>query len=138
MKLPPVGLLVLCFGAGLATGLARFPDPSLVIPALLVLAVALRGREILSLLVAGAFVGQLAAVAAWHGEGGSCASFLPKGSQTLTIVPLDSTTLVQLGDDERERLQKYKSPLTTALEALYRLWLESPKTEPFVRPEPPG
>jgi purine nucleosidase len=46
----------------------------------------------------------------------------------LTIVPLDSTTLVQLNDDERERLQGYRSPLTTALEALYRLWLESPKT----------
>ena len=46
----------------------------------------------------------------------------------LTIVPLDSTTLVQLNDDEREKLQEYRSPLTTALEALYRLWLKSPKT----------
>jgi len=44
----------------------------------------------------------------------------------LTIVPLDSTTLVQLKDDERRRLSKYRSPLTQSLEALYRLWLENP------------
>src|SRR5262249_56599765 len=53
----------------------------------------------------------------------------------LTIVPLDSTTLVQLGDDERERLQKYKSPLTTALEALYRLWPRKPQN-PETAPRP--
>jgi inosine-uridine nucleoside N-ribohydrolase len=46
----------------------------------------------------------------------------------LTIVPLDSTTHVRLGDAERERLQKYSSPLTFALEALYRLWLEKPQS----------
>jgi inosine-uridine nucleoside N-ribohydrolase len=45
----------------------------------------------------------------------------------LTIVPLDSTTLVQLKDEERQKLQAYNSPLTSSLEALYRLWLESPK-----------
>jgi len=44
----------------------------------------------------------------------------------LTIVPLDSTTLVQLKDDERRLLSKYRSPLTQSLEALYRLWLENP------------
>ena len=32
----------------------------------------------------------------------------------LTIVPLDSTTHVKLSDVERERLQKYSSPLTFA------------------------
>lgn len=46
----------------------------------------------------------------------------------LTIVPLDSTTHVKLSDRERERLQKYPSPLTFALEALYRLWLENPQS----------
>ena len=46
----------------------------------------------------------------------------------LTIVPLDSTTHVRLSDTERERLQKYSSPLTFALEALYRLWLEKPQS----------
>jgi inosine-uridine nucleoside N-ribohydrolase len=46
----------------------------------------------------------------------------------LTIVPLDSTTHVRLSDAERERLQKYPSPLTFALEVLYRLWLEKPQS----------
>ena len=46
----------------------------------------------------------------------------------LTIVPLDSTTHVKLSDAERDKLQKYSSPLTFALEALYRLWLEKPQS----------
>lgn len=45
----------------------------------------------------------------------------------LTIVPLDSTTHVQLADRERERLKQHRSPLTVSLEALYRLWIESPQ-----------
>lgn len=45
----------------------------------------------------------------------------------LTIVPLDSTTKVVLQQDERERLRKHRTPLTTSLEALYRLWLEKPE-----------
>lgn len=44
----------------------------------------------------------------------------------ITIVPLDSTTKVTLKQEERERLLKRPTPLTTALEALYRLWLEKP------------
>jgi inosine-uridine nucleoside N-ribohydrolase len=44
----------------------------------------------------------------------------------LTIVPLDSTTQVQLKEEERQRLRAHRTPLTTALESLYRLWLESP------------
>lgn len=46
----------------------------------------------------------------------------------LTIVPLDSTTYVRLTDDERKQVRDYKSPLTYALESLYRLWLESPNS----------
>jgi purine nucleosidase len=46
----------------------------------------------------------------------------------LTIVPLDSTTHVTLNDAERDKLQKYPSPLTFALEVLYRLWLEKPQS----------
>jgi purine nucleosidase len=46
----------------------------------------------------------------------------------LTIVPLDSTTLVQLSDAERAQVARHDSPLTHALEALYRLWLESPRS----------
>jgi inosine-uridine nucleoside N-ribohydrolase len=44
----------------------------------------------------------------------------------LTTVPLDSTTYVTLKDEERERLRKHGSPVTRSLEALYRLWIESP------------
>jgi len=44
----------------------------------------------------------------------------------LTIVPLDSTMLVKLSDQERKRVADYDSPLTYALECLYRLWLSGP------------
>jgi len=44
----------------------------------------------------------------------------------LTIVPLDSTTLVQLKDEERDRVRRHDSPLTRSLETLYRLWLDGP------------
>jgi purine nucleosidase len=44
----------------------------------------------------------------------------------LTIVPLDSTTHVLLSDEERKRVADDQSPLTYALECLYRLWLSSP------------
>jgi purine nucleosidase len=44
----------------------------------------------------------------------------------LTIVPLDSTTHVKLSDAERKQVSDYNSPLTYALECLYRLWLTGP------------
>jgi purine nucleosidase len=44
----------------------------------------------------------------------------------LTTVPLDSTTYVTLKPEERARLQSFHSPLTHSLEALYRLWIDSP------------
>ncbi len=44
----------------------------------------------------------------------------------LTIVPLDSTTHVQLSEQERKRVADYDSPITYALECLYRLWLSGP------------
>jgi inosine-uridine nucleoside N-ribohydrolase len=46
----------------------------------------------------------------------------------LTIVPLDATTRVQLQESERDRVRRHRSPLTTALEALYRLWLSGPNS----------
>jgi purine nucleosidase len=46
----------------------------------------------------------------------------------LTIVPLDATTHVQLEESERDRVRNHNSPLTNALEALYRLWLSSPSS----------
>lgn len=46
----------------------------------------------------------------------------------LTIVPLDSTTYVRLEDRERETLRDAGTPLVVALEALLRLWAESPQS----------
>ena len=46
----------------------------------------------------------------------------------LTIVPLDSTTHVVLQESEREAVRRHGSPLTHALEALYRLWLRRPES----------
>ena len=46
----------------------------------------------------------------------------------LTIVPLDATTLVRLNEEERERVRDHKSPLTYALECLYRLWRNTPQS----------
>lgn len=46
----------------------------------------------------------------------------------LTIVPLDSTTYVTLEDREREQLRDAGTPLVVALEALLRLWTESPES----------
>jgi inosine-uridine nucleoside N-ribohydrolase len=42
----------------------------------------------------------------------------------LTTVPLDSTTYVRLKSEERARLEAAGTPLTRALESLYRLWLK--------------
>jgi len=46
----------------------------------------------------------------------------------ITTVPLDSTTYVTLKEEERVQLRKRDSPVTHALEALYRLWIESPSS----------
>jgi inosine-uridine nucleoside N-ribohydrolase len=44
----------------------------------------------------------------------------------LTIVPLDSTSYVKLEDQERDTLRKTGTPLVRSLEALLRLWADSP------------
>jgi len=46
----------------------------------------------------------------------------------LTIVPLDSTTYLRLTDEERKQVRDHKSPLTWALESLYRLWIDNPSS----------
>ena len=46
----------------------------------------------------------------------------------LTTVPLDSTTYIRLNPGERARLASFDSPLTRSLEALYRLWIETPES----------
>lgn len=47
----------------------------------------------------------------------------------LTTVPLDSTTYIRLKPAERARLTAFGSPLTRSLEALYRLWIETPESQ---------
>ncbi len=44
----------------------------------------------------------------------------------LTIVPLDSTSYVRLENQERDALRNTRTPLTTALETLLRLWTDGP------------
>lgn len=44
----------------------------------------------------------------------------------LTIVPLDSTSYVRLEDRERDKVRGARTPLTTALETLLRLWTDAP------------
>ena len=95
MKPPPVVLLVLALGAGLATGLARFWDPRLVIPALLVAAFMARRRSTLGLLAGAALVGRCLAVIAWRGESLRCAAVLPRGDLRLTVVPIDPPPVEQ-------------------------------------------
>jgi inosine-uridine nucleoside N-ribohydrolase len=46
----------------------------------------------------------------------------------ITTVPLDSTTYVTLKEEERTQLRKRDSPVTRALESLYRLWIETPSS----------
>ncbi|MEO6068458.1 MAG: DNA internalization-related competence protein ComEC/Rec2 [Gemmatimonadales bacterium] len=89
MKLPPVVYLLFGFGAGLATGLARFPDPRMLIPALAVAAGLGRHRSMLGLCLGAAIVGQLSAALAWQGESARCAARLPRGKVALTLVPVD-------------------------------------------------
>ena len=89
MRPPPVLLLLLAFGAGLATGLARFPDPRVLIPALVVAAALARQREVWGLLLGAALLGQLSAFIAWQGESTRCTSVLTQGPFSLTVVPID-------------------------------------------------
>ena len=95
MRPPPVVLLVLALGAGLATGLARFWDPRLMISALVVVATLVRRRPTLALMAGAALVGQCLAVVAWLGEPGRCAASLPRGELRLTLVPIDPPPVEQ-------------------------------------------
>ncbi|HVX88083.1 MAG TPA: ComEC/Rec2 family competence protein, partial [Gemmatimonadales bacterium] len=92
---PPLILLLVAYGAGLATGLARFPDPRLVVPALLTAAVLLHGRPLPGLLAGGAFLGAVAGRIAWWAERDGCAALLRRGAVTLTVVPLDPPPVEQ-------------------------------------------
>jgi len=67
-------------------------------------------------------------VAEWNVVRSTADAQLVYSSLTMTTVPLDSTTYVTLKPEERSRLQAHSSPLTRALEALYRLWLNDQST----------
>ncbi|HTK55335.1 MAG TPA: ComEC/Rec2 family competence protein, partial [Gemmatimonadales bacterium] len=83
------------FGAGLATGLARFPDPRLLIPVLAVAAALGRHRQVVGLAFGAALVGALSGAVAWGAEERSCAATLPRGAVTLTLSPLDPPPVEQ-------------------------------------------
>ena len=89
MRPPPVVQLLFAFGAGLATGLSRFPDPRAVIPALVVLAALARDRQAVLLFAGAALIGQCSAYLAWEGEQGRCVTRLPPGVVALTLIPVD-------------------------------------------------
>lgn len=89
MRPPPITLLLLAFGAGLATGLARFPDPRLLIFVLVITSAAARRHPTVGLLAGAALVGQLSALVAWAGEATRCAARHRSGEMTLTLLPID-------------------------------------------------
>ncbi|HSE68491.1 MAG TPA: hypothetical protein VLB12_15985, partial [Gemmatimonadales bacterium] len=84
MRPRPVILLTVAYGAGLATGLARFVDPWTLIPLLIVGVI---GRRTLSGFVClGAALGCAAgALAKWE-DGLSCSARLPSVAVSLTVV----------------------------------------------------
>ena len=101
MRPPPVVVLVLAFGAGLATGLARFLDPWPLIFALVGLGWLLRSRPLAPLLLGAIAIGRFSAGLAWEGEARTCRATLPRGAVALTLIPVDPPP-VQLGKVEAE------------------------------------
>ncbi len=83
---PPAGaiLLAIALGAGLVTGLSRFPDPLSVAVAGVAGAIVLR-RVIPSVLVAALLAGLLLGQLAVDGRARHCASVLPLGEGTLEL-----------------------------------------------------
>lgn len=78
-------LFVVCFGAGLATGLSRFSEPVVVAAAAAVLLAALLARAELVLLVGAAALGAThGCVAAWAADG-LCSAVLPDGAVALRV-----------------------------------------------------
>ena len=101
MRPPPVVLLVIAFGAGLATGLSRFLDPWPVIFALVGLGWFVRNRPLAPLLLGALAIGRFSAVIAWEGEASTCRSVLRRGAVELMLIPIDPPP-VQLGKVEAE------------------------------------
>lgn len=85
---PPILLIAISYGAGLATGLARFPDLRFVVPALLTIAIVLRDEwwwPVLPVLAAGMVAGSLART----GSAEWCAARLPLGEQRYSVRSID-------------------------------------------------
>ncbi len=92
MRPPLSACIAFAYGAGLATGLARFPAPTVVLLLLLPLIVAARGGP-RTLSVVGIVLGLAAGAAARHADRTRCAAVLPAGQLTLTLrasEPVDS------------------------------------------------
>ncbi|MGH7594245.1 MAG: ComEC/Rec2 family competence protein, partial [Gemmatimonadales bacterium] len=85
---PPILFIAIFYGAGLATGLARFPDQRFALPALFVLAVMLRDEwwwPALPVVAAGILAGG----AARSESGRWCAARLPLGEQRYRVRSVD-------------------------------------------------
>jgi competence protein ComEC len=86
---PPILLIAISYGAGLATGLARFPDLPLIIAVLFLIAVVLQHGEwwwpALPAIAAGIVAGSLART----GSAQWCAARLPLGEQRYTVRSVD-------------------------------------------------
>jgi competence protein ComEC len=85
---PPILLIGFSYGAGLATGLARFPDLHFAVPVLLAIAIVLRDEWWCPALPALA-IGILAGDRAGAGSANWCAARLPLGEQHYTIRSVD-------------------------------------------------
>ncbi len=82
-------LLPLFYGAGLATGLLRFGDPSGAVLMLLAAALVCLRRPLPALLASVAGVGALSGTIALAADARGCAAVLPEGSLSLELVALD-------------------------------------------------
>ncbi len=85
------------YGAGLATGLARFGDPFLVLP-LLLLPVLRRPGSLLALACLGAAVGRVGGEAVRIAETGTCRARLPAGAMELVVRARDPVAEGGRGD----------------------------------------
>lgn len=87
---PPSGatLLAVSYGAGLATGLARFPDPVVTLPILLAAAIVLR-QSWRAAVAAALACGMASGMLARQRADASCARVLPLGERTMTLRAID-------------------------------------------------
>ena len=85
---PPILFIGISYGAGLATGLAHFPDLHFVVPVLLAIAIVLHDEWWCPALPVLA-IGMLAGAGAGAGSADWCAARLPLGEQRYSIRSVD-------------------------------------------------